>query len=245
MRDNPVGFLRQRVLSCFVFRLIFLIENAQKYKTILLFHLFFSNIKRNKSIQRPIMINVLSSNKDIATVTRCNTSILPDSGDCELEIGFYWPRLFVPESSSKKKKDEKKAIKANKRRRKYSLTEAHLSENIRLSPSNSTFLHFDLSLSPSREEAVSAENRQPRHSYCWNPKSIPRIPEMKSKNMSRIVPEKPLKKLSPRKSLRSTNKTEKSKGWLVPTTMRFSGYYTIQDSFALQSLHSLYDLNNS
>jgi hypothetical protein len=112
--------------------------------------------------------------------------------------------------SSAKKKEEKKATKT-KRRRKFSVNEEtyQVSENIKPSPNSR--LNLYIALSPSRDE-VSTENRQPQHCYCWIPKSSPRSLDIRAKNMSRIVPEKPLKKLSPRKAVRSACTAELWKG---------------------------------
>lgn len=152
------------------------------------------------------MISALTS-KDLATMKRCSTSILPDNHSDIIQVqGFYWPRrVIAPETI---KTNKAKPVKA-KRRRKYSFSKEryYIAECLKLLPKSPSDIDLFQSIAGRQEYSSSTpERRQQQHSYAWNPAK--REPLKATEGKSRIVPEKG----SQRKPVRSTDKRRSPKG---------------------------------
>ncbi|CAJ1952226.1 unnamed protein product [Cylindrotheca closterium] len=159
---------------------------------------------------------------DIIGMKRCNTSIMPTRQTNVAQLqGFYWPRyVTLPVSSNKSKPSEKvKPAKAMRpRKNSFSKERQQIEACLKLLPKTS--LDFDIlaTLSPQPETFLhnsGPEERQPQHSYAWNP--VSRREALNSKNsslkyVSRMVPVKVSRKHSPRKGLRRADKRPMCKG---------------------------------
>mmetsp|Transcript_28604 Transcript_28604/g.69295 ORF Transcript_28604/g.69295 Transcript_28604/m.69295 type:complete len:166 (+) Transcript_28604:222-719(+) len=157
---------------------------------------------------------------DINPMKRCNTSIMPtrETNVAQLQ-GFYWPRyVTLPTSSSSTRQSEKvKPVKTTRpRKNSFSKERKHIEACLKLLPKTS--LDFDLLATalPQNESFLPnrvLEERQPQHSYAWNPVSRRDTSSIKpSKPVSRLVPVKVSKKHSQRKGLRRSEKRPSVKG---------------------------------
>ncbi|KAL3944903.1 MAG: hypothetical protein SGBAC_000994 [Bacillariaceae sp.] len=165
------------------------------------------------------MTSVLSQG-GINPMKQCNTSIMPTRTTNEARLqGFYWPRyVTLPVSSTTTSKSEKvKPVKvARPRKNSFSKERQQIEACLKLLPKTS--LDFDLlaTSSPQQEGFLPSsvsEERQPQHSYAWNPVSRRDASNIKSsKPVSRLVPVKVSKKHSQRKGLRRSEKRPSLKG---------------------------------
>lgn len=156
---------------------------------------------------------------DIIKMKRCNTSIMPTRQTKVAELqGFYWPRYVTPGVPSTKSKFKKaKPVKVTRpRKNSFSKERRQIEACLKILPKASLDFGLLVSCWPHHGALLQngAEERQPQHSYAWNPVSRKEATTVKysSKPVSRLVPVKVSKQQSQRKGLRRSEKLPFLKG---------------------------------
>ena len=181
---------------------------------------------------------------DITPMKRCNTSIMPTKETNVAQVqGFYWPRyVTLPVSSSPKSKTEKlKPVKVTRpRKNSFSRERQQIEACLKLLPKTPLDFNLDFDLLATTACAPESLNRdvqerQPQHSYAWNPVSRRDAPAVK-KPVSRLIPDKTSRKHS-RKNLRKVDKRPSCKGWVCAIMLSWISYTRLRYTCTL--LHSL------